>query len=221
MTNGKRRSTKHEKDLLSEPIVRPDGLVVGLIAQAYRADPAIEQAVWDEAMRWVDRQKVQKLLLLLERNGLSSNNPRSWFLLSLRLAEKYIKGFQVVEPSTRRPGRPKGAGRKLDRFELYKAVCAKCHEESLNVSEACRALVKTRKRPWRDHSAESLETRYYEQLAEFGALFKNEPNPFGSRSSCRTGQEKLLIRPKLTPFSTTEIPFAFIVARTVVQWGPE
>src|SRR5262245_30600389 len=85
LTNGNRRSTKHEKDPLSEPIVRPDGLAVGLIAQAFRDDPATEQAVWDEAMRWVDRQKVEKLLLLLERNGLSLNNPHSWFLLSLQL----------------------------------------------------------------------------------------------------------------------------------------
>ena len=153
-------------------------MIVGLVAQAHRADPAIEQAVWDEGMSWVDRQKIEKLLLLLERNGLSLNNPRSWFLLSLRLAEKYIKGFQVVEPSTRRPGRPKGAGAKLNRFEVYRAVRAKCDEEGLKVSEACRALVKTRKRPWRDHSAESLETRYYERLAELDALFKNELSPF-------------------------------------------
>src|SRR5262245_23862739 len=96
LTNGKRRSTKHEKDPLSEPIVRPNRWVVGLIAQGYRANPAIEQAVWDEAMRWVDRQKVQKLLLPLERYGLSPTNPESWLLLSLRLAEKYIKGLRIV-----------------------------------------------------------------------------------------------------------------------------
>ena len=174
MANGKHRGTKSEKDPLNEPIVQPDWLVVALFAGHYRADPAVKQAVVDEAIGWVNRQRAQKLLLLLKRYGLSSDDPERWLLLSLRLAEEYIEGFRVVERTPQKRGRPSGTTRKIDAFELFKAVQEICYEKGCGVSKACRELVGTRKKPWRGLTPESLETRYYEQKAKFRALTSNK-----------------------------------------------
>jgi hypothetical protein len=169
-----RKSTR-TCDPLGIPIKKPDDLVVALIAHGFRDDPVAEEAVWSAAKEWVVKERVRKMLLLLDLFGISPEQPGCWLALSARLAEKHYSGFSVVERLPKRRGRPRGSG-KLDRRELYFAVeTLRRTRKWLDVAGACRDLARSRKSQWGNFSAETLEARYYEHVKEFQQSQREDP----------------------------------------------
>ena len=170
----KKRASQAE-DPLKTPIVRPSGLVVAIVAYGYREDPMAQEAVWNAAEEWLNREKAKKILMLLERFRIPLKEPDCWLALSMRLAEEHYPGLRVVDYPPRTRGRPKGTG-KIDRYELYMDVEIILRtQKDADIAKACRFLAKDRKSRWRGHPAESLEARYYEQLREFETRVPNSP----------------------------------------------
>jgi hypothetical protein len=139
--------------LLDEPIVRPDPLVVEVLA--YGKSPAEQAVIREEAANFVWQQKLNKLALLALSYNVDIRAPFGFLELCLRLAEQHIKDFKVVDASPRRPGGP-----RKDQFELVKAINLRT-DAGESVLQACRVLSK-RKGPWKGRPPKALQTRYNE-----------------------------------------------------------
>lgn len=155
---------RKKSDPLDEPIVRPDDLVVALVAFGYPHSPAAQAAVRKKAEDFIWEEKARKLLLLLAREGIDPSTARSpiaWFDLSVRLAEKSIEGFKVIDVPARRRGAP-----KKDYFELVKAVEERKFVHGETAMKACRALATQRGGPWHGRRPKALQSRYHEWLRD-------------------------------------------------------
>jgi hypothetical protein len=151
---------RKKKDPLDEPIVRPYALVVALVANSYGHSPAAQAAIYQQAVEIVVRQQCDKLMLLAARYGVDLGAPNGPLELCLRLAEKYVKGFQVVDNEPRGPGAP-----RQDYFDLVRAVDTRVYRDKVNVAEACRKLTREQGGPWSRENWTSLQSRYYEWYA--------------------------------------------------------
>jgi hypothetical protein len=161
------------RDLLDEPIVRPDPLIVGLVAHRYRHSPAAQAAIHKKAVDVVVQQKLAKLKLLAERHGVDLGAPHAWCELCLRLAEHYVEGFKVLYPyaysdmpemevSPRGPGGP-----RKDQRDLVDAIQARVRDKREKVIEACRKLSRDPKGRWHGLPPKSLQSRYCEWQQQY------------------------------------------------------
>jgi hypothetical protein len=156
---------RKRSDPLDEPIIRPDALVVALVAFGYPHSPAAQAAVRKKAEDFILEEKARKLLLLLAQMGIdpaTARSPIAWFDLSVCLAEKFIEGFKVVDVPARRRGAP-----KKDYFELVKAVERRKILHDKTAMKACRALASQQGGQWHGRRPKTLQSRYHEGLRNF------------------------------------------------------
>jgi hypothetical protein len=152
---------------LGEPILRPDHLTVQLLKLG--ATAAARAAVDEEVALIIAEQKSLKLALLAEQFGINLAAPNGILELCLRLAEKHVQGFKVVDSPLPGPGRPK---KHCDYFELVKEIeYAQANGET--ISEACRKLSRGK---WKGRHPESLETRYHEWVKQYEQR-RQQPDP--------------------------------------------
>jgi len=160
MSRHKIAPAKRFDDPLGEPIFRQSILSIAL---TFHGHPEPEMAaIWREVEQWVLNEKIKKLQLLARRYDIDLTEGSGFARLAFRIAEECIEGFRVVDQRPRaRKGRPAGST-KVGGLDLVKAIeRLRGSEPKISVSSACKRLVRRPGR-WKNESASSLETRYYE-----------------------------------------------------------
>lgn len=130
---------------LSQPIVRPPGLLYG------PSSPT--------GARLAVRAQLLKLLLLLEHYGIKPGEPDRWFKLAFLLAHDHVPGMRLVENAPRGRGAPLKQLDVLGARENVRIIDEIDRERTKGIRDAIQIALK---RKQLKGPAKSLEARYYE-----------------------------------------------------------
>lgn len=157
------------KELL-EPVVRKPRPLAPLYNPGAAYDKLYAKYVeatmqWAEALKQEDDIMERKLLLLLKHYNLPADDPKSWRMLSLRLAKDYIPGFQIMTKAN--SGRPP-IWDSDDLLDLYVAVEnkkkeAKAAGRTTTIENICSHLIK--EAPWKFIEKCTEKTLYHRYAA--------------------------------------------------------
>lgn len=120
--------------------------------------------------RILNRQWV-KMGLLLKHYDIKPDEQDPWLQLSWALACDFVPGMKVVNPYTRRKGRPR-KWKGSTGLELIRDVERIRNERNQGARDAIRTLIKRQPKRWGAYKQRALEVRYAEAKKYHGPFAK-------------------------------------------------